>query len=82
MKQRLTVWVLVALVVFSTATNAMARPQEADREVVDARLEGYGGSRNVTLEGGSTALLWLLFAFLGAVCVVGLFKDAKRTHLD
>ena len=82
MKQTLTVWVLAAIVLFSTATSALARPQEPDREPVDARLEGYAGGRNVTIEGGSTALMWLLFVFLTAVCVVGLFKDAKRSHLD
>ena len=46
----------------------------------DARLEGYSG--NVSVENQSTALIWLLFAFLGVVALGALFKDAKRTHLD
>ena len=83
MKQRLTLWVLTALVFLSSAGSAFAqRGGDPDREVVDARLEGFANGRNVTIEGGTTALLWLLFAFLALVCVIGLFKDAKRSHLD
>jgi hypothetical protein len=46
----------------------------------DARLEGYTG--NVSVPNQSTALMWLLFVFLGVVALAALFKDAKRTHLD
>lgn len=69
----------MAMVLLAAAHPASADPQTTEHEVVDARLEGY--SRNVTLNGG-TALIWMLFIFLGAVCVIGLFKDAKRSHLD
>jgi hypothetical protein len=46
----------------------------------DARLDGYAG--NVAIPNASTALIWLLFIFLGVVALATLFKDAKRTHLD
>jgi hypothetical protein len=46
----------------------------------DARLDGY--ANNVAQPSSSTALIWLLFVFLGVVALATLFKDAKRTHLD
>ena len=55
--------------------------QSSSWEGYDARLEGYGG-QNVTIEGSSTALTWILFLFLAIVCVGVTFKNAKRTHLD
>jgi len=58
-------------------TAARAQDDEVKR---DARLEGYQG--NVSVENQSTALIWLLFVFLGVVALTALFKDAKRTHLD
>jgi len=63
-----------------TPMSALARQQEPEREIIDARLEGY--ATNVALPESTTALTWLLFAFLGVVCLSVLFKDAKRTHLD
>jgi hypothetical protein len=62
------------------ANPLAALGQAEEREIVDARLEGY--PQNVTLEGGSTALTWVLFIVLAALALGGLFKDAKRTHLD
>ena len=75
---------LVALCVcFATfavaAAPTIALAQEEDVKV-DARLEGYQTS--VTVSNQSTALMWLLFVFLGVVALAVLFKDAKRTHLD
>ena len=48
--------------------------------IIDARIEGYAG--NKTLPGGGVALTWIAFIFLAIVACAGLFKDAKRTHLD
>jgi hypothetical protein len=47
---------------------------------VDARYEGYPA--NITLEGGGTALTWIALIVCGALVFGGLFKDAKRSHLD
>ena len=79
MKQRTSLAMFMALALMASAQNASASSQEAEHEVVDARLEGYG--RNVTLNGG-TALTWVLMVFLGGVCLIGMFRDAKRSHLD
>ncbi|HEY1686533.1 MAG TPA: hypothetical protein VGG19_17350 [Tepidisphaeraceae bacterium] len=79
MKQRKITATLLLLSLLAATQTASASQQDAQHEVVDARLEGYG--KNVTLNGG-TALVWMLLVFLGGVCVVGLFKDAKRSHLD
>ena len=71
----------VALVpIIGSPGAAHARQQQQEREIIDARLEGY--TTNVALEEGSTALTWLFMAFLGVVCLLPMFKDAKRTHLD
>jgi hypothetical protein len=56
---------------------ALAQDDEVKQ---DARLEGYPG--NMSVPNDSTALMWLLFVFLGVVALAALFKDAKRTHLD
>lgn len=62
------------------ANPLSALAQTEDREILDARLEGYPD--NVTLEGGSSAFTWILFVVLALLALGGLFKDAKRTHLD
>ena len=62
------------------AAPLAALAQEEERELLDARLEGYPSV--VTLEGGSSALTWILFIILALLALGGLFKDAKRTHLD
>jgi hypothetical protein len=72
------------LIVVSAPTAALAQPEE--REIIDARLEGYAAEKNqpvnVTLEGGSTALTWVTFTVLAVIGLGAMFKDAKRTHLD
>lgn len=78
------------LALLAPATSAFARTEEIEREPIDARLEGYaesstpGANRplNVTLDTGSTAVTWILTIVLGVLTFGGLFKDAKRTHLD
>jgi hypothetical protein len=59
---------------------ALARDEEPEREIVDARLEGY--KENVTLPPSSSGLTWVLLVVCGTIALMGLFKDAKRTHLD
>ena len=85
MKQRLFVprlltWSCAIYFTLLTPALLLARPQEPEKEIVDGRLEGY--AKNVTLEGGSTALTWLLLVFLAVIAVGVMFKNAKRTHLD
>ena len=72
-------WVAIVVLVLSPAA-ALARSDEPDVEPVDARLEGYGTS--ITLPASSVGLTWVALIFLGVVTCIGLFKDAKRTHLD
>src|SRR3712207_3372631 len=67
----------VVLVLMSPMT---ALAQDEAEKFYDGRLEGY--PKNVTLEGGSTALTWILLMLLGAFCIGVLFKSARRTHLD
>jgi hypothetical protein len=80
MKKQARVAIFMAMILAGGAQSALADRQETEHEVADARLEGYN-NKNVTLNGG-TSLMWMLLVFLGGVCVVGLFKDAKRSHLD
>lgn len=82
MKHRLLGWCTTLIVLLYTPGITLARRVEEEKEIVDARLEGYGDKINVSLPASGTALMWLLLLFLGAVCVGVMFKDAKRTHLD
>ena len=47
----------------------------------DARLEGYGRD-NVAVEDSNAAMTWVGFTILCLIALLGMFKDAKRTHLD
>ena len=80
MKHRVTQALFALMAMLATPIAALAARPEAEREIVDGRLEGYAS--NVTLEGGSTGLTWVVFIILTIICLAGLFKDAKRTHLD
>ena len=80
LKDRLFLWLCTASVVLMTPMVALARHGEVERDIVDARLEGY--NQTVSLEPKSTALMWMLFLFLAVVGLAVMFKDAKRTHLD
>ena len=71
---------IVVLVMMVAPTVALAARNEPDREIIDARLEGY--QSNVTLPGGGTSLTYILLIIFGALVFAGLFKDAKRSHLD
>jgi hypothetical protein len=76
MKNRMIGWCAAARVWFSPI---LATAQD-DKEPYDARLEGY--TNNVTLDGGSTGLTWILLLVMGAICLGVLFKSSGRTHLD
>ena len=53
----------------------------ADEEArVDAKVQNF--MKPVAVDDSSSALQWLLLAFLGAVVISVMFKNAKRTHLD
>jgi hypothetical protein len=80
MKHRLIMACGALLAWLANPLAALAQQDQADRVPLDARLEGY--PQNVTLEGGSQALTWVLFIVLALLALGGLFKDAKRTHLD
>ena len=73
-------YVAVALVSLMPATTALARSDEPDKDIYDARLEGY--QTNPTLPSGGSGLIWVSMIFLGILCCAGLFKDARRSHLD
>jgi hypothetical protein len=72
-------WVAVVVLAMAPAT-AMAQRDTEEHEMYDARIEGYAG--NKTLPGGGVAMAWIAFIFLSIVAAAGLFKDAKRSHLD
>jgi len=71
---------ILATLVLAPTTTALARQDTPEREIIDARLEGYSGS--MSLPAGSDGLTWVAMVILGVLCCGGLFKDAKRTHLD
>jgi hypothetical protein len=73
-------WVAILALAMAPASTAMAQKASDEHEIYDARVEGYAG--NKTLPGGGVALTWIAFIFLTIVACAGLFKDAKRTHLD
>ena len=79
MKSTLYRWGIIAVLAMAPAT-AFARQDTPEREVIDARLEGYQNS--FSLPKGSEGLTWVAMIFLGVLCCGGLFKDAKRSHLD
>ncbi|HEX5244938.1 MAG TPA: hypothetical protein VFW23_16895 [Tepidisphaeraceae bacterium] len=47
----------------------------------DARLDAFQ-KKSVAIENSGTALSWLGFMGLGVIGLLGMFKDAKRSHLD
>ena len=79
---KITTWLcrIVLLLALVAPATALARTDEPQYEPYDARLEGY--PTKVTLENHSTSLTWVALIVLGAIMFVGLFKDAKRSHLD
>lgn len=71
--------VILACLLSWMAAPRGAGAQELEIET-DARLEGY--SDKVMLEPSNNAMTWAAFMFCAVIAVLGLFKDARRTHLD
>ena len=80
MKRTMLRWAAIVVLTLAPASTALARQSEPEREIYDARLEGY--ENNPTIPGGGSGLTWIAMIFLGVLCCAGLFKDAKRSHLD
>jgi hypothetical protein len=80
-------WIVPLLCLFAWAAVPLApspssRVQAQELEIDhDARYEGYGTDK-VTIEESSSAMTWVGFTILCLIALLGLFKDAKRTHLD
>jgi hypothetical protein len=73
---------LIAWAGVPLAPSARAAAPAPELEIeTDARYEGYGSDKLV-IEEGSTAMTWVGFTILCLIALLGLFKDAKRTHLD
>lgn len=69
--------VLASVAVLSLPAAARA---DDDEVVTDGRLEGYKDT--VALPKSGTGTTYLLLVVLVIVGLAGLFKDAKRSHLD
>jgi hypothetical protein len=78
-KKLLSITILLLLVAF-TPLSARADDQSNAPKEYDGRLDNYG--KNVTLDNSGAALTYFVWAGLGVLAVIGLFKDAKRSHLD
>jgi hypothetical protein len=78
LRRRFLSVVLVLLLLGAAPMSAMADDSKPD--TYDGRLDDY--NRQVTLQGGSTALTYFIWVGLGVAAVIVMFKDAKRTHLD
>jgi len=72
---------LVCLLAWAAAAPMRAGAQELEIDH-DARLEGYGNDQKVAMDEPNTAMTWMGFSFCAVVALLGLFKDAKRSHLD
>ena len=77
MKHRLIGTVLAATLVLMQPAMLLA---DDSTKSYDARLEGYPS--NVTLDGGSTIIMWLIVVGLAVIAVGVLFKNANRSPLD
>ena len=74
-------WLVTLVCLMSWACVPQQRAGAQDLEVeTDARLEGY--SDKMVMEPANTAMTWAGFGFIAVVALLGLFKDAKRSHLD
>jgi hypothetical protein len=74
-------WMAIVTLALSPAT-ARAADDGEDSGVYDARLEGYNAADKATLPGGGHAGAWAALIALTILAGAGLFKDAKRSHLD
>jgi hypothetical protein len=78
MKRLLAIFLVLAAL-GSAPVSALADDSNAPKSF-DGRLDDY--NKPVTLDNGGTALTYFVWIILGAVAVIVLFKDSKRSHLD
>lgn len=72
--------VCLALMLAGTMAPSVARADDDEPEIYDARVQGF--DKNVQLSSSSTALIWLLMIILGGITVGVMFMNARRSHLD
>jgi hypothetical protein len=75
-------WIVSLVCLISGASLPTAAVAQELEIFTDARLEGYGNDKKVILEDGNLTLPWLGFGLLSAIALLGMFKDAKRSHLN
>jgi hypothetical protein len=80
MRKKLLSLVLALCVFAVVPVSARADDQPNTPKDYDGRLDNFG--KNVTLDNGGAALTYFVWAGLGVLATIGLFKDAKRSHLD
>lgn len=70
-----------AIMLAMGASQALAAASSDGAEAkVDARLQNY--AQSPVIPGGGYSTSWMLLAALGVLCMIVLFKNAKRSHLD
>ncbi len=77
MRRKLALFIFL-LMVATAPLSAMA--DDAAPKSYDGRLDNY--PQTVTLDSSGTALTYFLFVGLGLIGLGGLFKNARRSHLD
>jgi uncharacterized membrane protein YidH (DUF202 family) len=72
---------LIALLLVTTASPSMAQSRrQVEEDPMDGRFYRY--DRKVVLDGAGIGITWIIFVALAVVASAGLFKNARRTHLD
>ena len=77
MRRKLIVLTIALLAMGAGPISALA---DDNSKSYDGRLDDY--NRNVTLDNSGTAFSYFIWAGLGVLGLVVMFKDAKRSHLD
>jgi hypothetical protein len=72
--------VALAPLLAAPSASFAARGDADAPDPIDGRLEGYAGGK--TLPASGQAMTWIACILLALIAAVGLFKDAKRSHLD
>lgn len=83
LKRRGAVFCLAFVTVLGSFVGPASVARAADEDVSpnDARLDAFV-KKPVVIETSGTALTWLGLMGLGVIGLLGMFKDAKRSHLD
>ena len=72
--------VALAPLVAAPSASYAARGDADAPDPIDGRLEGYAGGKTLPAQG--QALTWIACIVLAVIAAAGVFKDAKRSHLD